>query len=55
LDGEVKDPPPPPPVEVIVENIDGLPDVPLVPSDVAPAPPAPIVIGNFPLHNKKLL
>ena len=36
-------PPPPPPVDVIVENIEGLPSPPLAVQHVDPAPPPPIV------------
>ena len=57
-------PPPPPPVDVIVENIEGLPAPPAPSLGPAPAvPPAPTVIGkevpavivNEPLPGKDVL
>jgi hypothetical protein len=40
-----EDAPPPPPSDVIVENTDGLPFVPVTGPLGPPAPPEPIVIG----------
>jgi hypothetical protein len=45
VSGETLPPPPPPPADVIVEKIEGDPDVPNLDGDVPPAPPPPTVIG----------
>jgi hypothetical protein len=43
----------PPPVDVIVENIEGFPELPADASDAGAAPPAPTVIGvEEPISNE---